>query len=98
MRIYQGQLSKSCHIQERKLIYISSLRPKEIALLSAPPPGEDDLAEFYTRFEGVKDFHRRHQGINARQFLHEIDELVRSDGLQTVQVDENGQEVVIDRM
>lgn len=64
--------------------------------MSAPPAGQDDLAEFYTRFEKVKDFHQKNQGINARQFLSEIDELVRSDGLQTIHVEGEDEPVVID--
>jgi splicing factor 3A subunit 3 len=74
-----------------------SLRPREIALLSAPPPGQDDLAEFYVRFEKIKSFHTKNQGINARQFLTEIDELVRSDGIQTIQVEDEEEPIIIDR-
>jgi splicing factor 3A subunit 3 len=73
------------------------LRPRELALLSAPPAGQDDLAEFYVRFEKIKDFHKKNQGINARQFLSEIDELVRNDGIQTIQVEDEEEPIVIDR-
>ncbi|GFZ42563.1 hypothetical protein JCM24511_00279 [Saitozyma sp. JCM 24511] len=72
------------------------LRPRELALLSAPPAGQDDLAEFYVRFEKIKDFHKKNQGINARQFLSEIDELVRNDGIQTIQVEDEEEPIVID--
>ena len=72
------------------------LRPRELALLSAPAPGEDDLAEFYVRFNKVKDFHRQNTNINARTFLNEIDELVRSDGLQTVYVEDEEEPIIID--
>lgn len=75
---------------------LPGLRPNELALLSAPPPGQDDLAEFYTRFEKVKDFHRKNTGINARQFLTEIDELVRSDGIQKIQVEGEEEPIVVD--
>jgi splicing factor 3A subunit 3 len=64
--------------------------------LSAPAPGDDDLAEFYIRFNKVKDFHRQNTNINARTFLNEIDELVRSDGLQTVYVEDEEEPIVID--
>ena len=56
----------------------------------------DDLDEFYVRFEKIKDFHRKNQGINARAFLNELEELVKGDGLQTVQADENEEPVIID--
>ncbi|KAK4683934.1 splicing factor 3A subunit 3, partial [Tremellales sp. Uapishka_1] len=75
---------------------LPGLRPKELSLLSAPPPGQDDLAEFYRRFEGVKDFHRRNPGINARQFLNELDDLVKSDGLQSIHVEDEEEALTID--
>lgn len=86
-----------------ELVLMTRLRPTELALLSAPPAGEgvDELAEFYTRFEKIKDFHKKNQNINAREFLNEIDELVHSDGLETIQVEdpESGliETTVIDR-
>ena len=73
------------------------LRPVELSLLSAPPPGEDDLAEFYVRFEKIKDFHHRNPGINARQFVSELDELVRGDGMQVFMVEGEDEPTVIDR-
>ena len=88
------QLRKDLVLQYEDL---PGLRPRELALLSAAPPGEDDLGEFYVRFEKVKDFHRKNQGLNARQFINELDELVTSDGLQTVQVDENDEPLIVDR-
>jgi len=83
-------------IKLNRLFDSSRLRPGELSLLSAAPPGEDDLGEFYVRFEKVKDFHRKNQGINARQFLNELDELVKGDGLQTVQVEDEDEPVIID--
>lgn len=73
------------------------LRPRELALLSAPAPGEDDLAEFYTRFNKIKDFHSRNAGINARQFINELDELVKGDGVQVIQVEGEEEPTVVDR-
>ncbi|TXT12875.1 hypothetical protein VHUM_01276 [Vanrija humicola] len=75
---------------------LPGLRPTELALLSAPPAGEDELGEFYKRFEAVKAFHTNNTNINARQFLHEIDELVRSDGLETVYVEDEEEPIIID--
>jgi splicing factor 3A subunit 3 len=78
---------------------LPGLRPKELALLSASGTGsgQDDLQEFYKRFEKVKDFHRKNPGMNARQFINELDDLVRSDGLQSVQVDDDEEAIVVDR-
>lgn len=75
------------------------LRPTELALLSAPAPGEgvDELAEFYTRFEKVKDFHRKNNNLNARALINEIDEMVHSDGLHAVEVEGEEEPVVTDR-
>ena len=72
------------------------LRPRELSLLSSAQPGEDDLGEFYVRFEKIKDFHRKNQGINARQFLNELDELVKGDGMQTLKVEEEDEPIIID--
>jgi splicing factor 3A subunit 3 len=55
------------------------------------------LAEFYKRFEGVKDFHRRNKGINTRQFLNDLDELVKGDGLQVIQVEEDEEPMIVER-
>jgi splicing factor 3A subunit 3 len=75
---------------------LPGLRPRELALLSAPPPGEDDLAEFYVRFSKVKDFHRRNTGINTRQFVNDLDEMVKGDGLQTIYVDEETEPMIVE--
>ncbi|WVN90747.1 uncharacterized protein L203_105990 [Cryptococcus depauperatus CBS 7841] len=75
---------------------IPGLRSKELALLSAPPPGQDELSEFYARFNEIKDFHNRNPGINARQFMNELDQLVKGDGVQVVQVEGDDEPVVID--
>ncbi|KAK8861591.1 hypothetical protein IAR55_002414 [Kwoniella newhampshirensis] len=75
---------------------VPGLRPKELALLSAPAPGEDDLAEFYSRYHSIKHFHLKHPGINARQFVHELEELVKGDGVQTIQVEGEAQPTIID--
>ncbi|BEI85280.1 hypothetical protein CcaverHIS002_0506810 [Cutaneotrichosporon cavernicola] len=74
------------------------LRPTELAALSAPPPGEgvDELAEFYTRFEKVKDFHRKNTGLNARALIASIDDMVDSDGLQVIEVEGEEEPVIID--
>lgn len=74
-----------------------------MALLSAPPASEgvDELAEFYSRFEKIKDFHRKNQNLNARELVNEIDELVNSDGLEKVTVEDPDEQrtetIVIDR-
>jgi hypothetical protein len=70
-----------------------------LSLLSAPAvgSGQDDLEEFYRRFSKVKDFHRKNTGINARQLIMELDDLVRSDGLQSFQGEEEEDALVIDR-
>ena len=73
------------------------LRPKEIQLLSQPPAGEDELAEFYKRFEGVKDFHARNRNINTRQFINDLDELVKGDGLQIIPVEDDDEPMIIER-
>lgn len=75
---------------------LPGLRPKELQLLSAPPPGEDDLAEFYVRFSKVKDFHRRNTNINTRQFVNDLDEMVKGDGLQTVYVEDEEEPMIIE--
>ena len=64
--------------------------------MSAPPAGQDDLAEFYTRFEKIKDFHHKNPGINARQFINELDELVKSDGITVVQTEEDEEPIMVD--
>lgn len=73
------------------------LRPQELQLLSQPPAGEDELAEFHKRFEGVKEFHSRNKNINTRQFINDLDELVKGDGLQVVQVEEDEEPMIIER-
>lgn len=93
MRIYQGALIFTFPGSQ---VDGYSLRPKELGLLSAPPGGGDDLAEFYIRFEKIKDFHRKNQNINSRQFVNELDELVRGDGVQTMQLDPDEDPVIID--
>lgn len=74
------------------------LRPIELAALSAPPGGEgvDELAEFYSRFEKVKDFHRKNTGLNARELIMAIDDMVHSDGVQTIEVEGEDEAVEID--
>jgi hypothetical protein len=66
-------------------------------LLSQPPAGDDELGEFYRRFEGVKDFHRRNKGINTRQFVNDLDELVKGDGLQVIQVEDDEEPMIVER-
>ena len=77
-------------------MHLFRLRPQELELLSAPAAGQDDLAEFYVRFEKIKDFHRKNPGINSRQFVNELNDLVKNDGLQTMQVEDEEEAVVID--
>ena len=84
-------ISAQCALSDRR-----SLRPRELSLLSSASPGQDDLAEFYIRFEKIKDFHRKNQGLNARQFLNELDELVKGDGMQTLQVEDEDEPIIID--
>jgi hypothetical protein len=69
-------------------------------LLSAPAPGsgQDDLAEFYVRFNKIKDHHSRHPDVDVdlRTFMAELRNLVESDGLQRMPV-EGGEDEIIDR-
>lgn len=77
---------------------IPGLRPVELQALTAPPKGKgDELAEFYSRFEKIKDFHKRNTNINARQLINEIEEMVQSDGLQKVQVEGEEEPIIVDR-
>jgi hypothetical protein len=75
-----------------------SLRAAELASLSAPAPGSagDDLSEFYSRFEAVKQYHRDVPARNPKQFQIDLDEFVHGDGT-TVLVDDEGHETIIDR-
>nr|XP_019050393.1 splicing factor 3A subunit 3 [Kwoniella bestiolae CBS 10118]OCF29323.1 splicing factor 3A subunit 3 [Kwoniella bestiolae CBS 10118] len=75
---------------------LPGLRPKELELLSAPPPGEDDLAEFYVRYNKIKDFHQRNPGISSRQFITQVDELVKGDGVQSFTVEGDEEPTIID--
>ncbi|WVF65778.1 hypothetical protein IAT40_000512 [Kwoniella sp. CBS 6097] len=75
---------------------IPGLRPRELELLSAPPAGQDDLAEFYARYNKIKSFHQRNPGISSRQFVNELDELVKGDGVQTIQVEGDADPTIID--
>ncbi|WRT65712.1 uncharacterized protein IL334_002660 [Kwoniella shivajii] len=75
---------------------LPGLRPRELQLLSAPQAGEDDLAEFYTRYNKIKDFHQRNPGISSRQMISQVDELVKGDGIQTVHVEGDAEPTIID--
>ncbi|OCF31700.1 splicing factor 3A subunit 3 [Kwoniella heveanensis BCC8398] len=75
---------------------IPGLRPRELELLSAPPAGQDDLAEFYTRYNKIKSFHQRNPGISSRQFVNELDDLVKGDGVQSIQVDGDAEPTILD--
>ncbi|WWC68603.1 uncharacterized protein I206_102533 [Kwoniella pini CBS 10737] len=75
---------------------LPGLRPKELELLSAPAPGEDDLAEFYVRYNKIKDFHQRNPGINSRQFINQVDDLVKGDGIQSYTVEGDEEPTIID--
>lgn len=86
-----------------------SLRAAEIQALSVPASTgkgnpQDDLSEFYTRFDRINKVHADRQA-NAngagqepelRSFLRSLEELVASDGLEHVTL-EDGEEEVIDR-
>ncbi|KAJ9109723.1 hypothetical protein QFC19_001953 [Naganishia cerealis] len=85
-----------------------SLRAAEIDVLSVPAasnvPGgnpQDDLSEFYTRFNHIKKVHQDRQAAGntqepeLRTFLRSLEELVKSDGLERVTL-EDGEEEVID--
>jgi len=75
------------------------LRPLELAALTAPPGAKgqgDDLDEFYARFEGIKDFHRQHRNINPRDFINELDELVKGDGMQTIYAEGEDEPIIVD--
>ncbi|KAJ9128169.1 hypothetical protein QFC24_000461 [Naganishia onofrii] len=84
------------------------LRVAEIDVLSVPAsskaPGsnpQDDLSEFYTRFNHIKKVHQDRQAAGTTQepelrtFLRSLEELVKSDGLERV-ILEDGEEEVID--
>ncbi|WWC96929.1 hypothetical protein V866_003804 [Kwoniella sp. B9012] len=75
---------------------LPGLRPKELELLSAPAPGEDDLAEFYVRYNKIKDFHQRNPGISSRQFINQVDELVKGDGARSFTVKGDEDPTIID--
>lgn len=66
-------------------------------MLSAPTQNAaDDLSEFYTRFEKLKQFHRDTPARNPKQFEIDLDEYVHGDGT-TVFVDDEGHETIVDR-
>ena len=77
-----------------------SLRAQELLKISAPAtaPDQDDLEEFYTRFNKIKDHHSQHPDLDLdlRGFLSELKQLVDGDGLQRIQV-EGEEEEVVDR-
>jgi splicing factor 3A subunit 3 len=88
---------------------LDRLRVAEIDVLSVPAsskaPGsnpQDDLSEFYTRFNHIKKVHQDRQAAGTTQepelrtFLRSLEELVKSDGLERV-ILEDGEEEVIDR-
>ncbi|OCF75015.1 splicing factor 3A subunit 3 [Kwoniella mangroviensis CBS 8886] len=75
---------------------LPGLRPKELELLSAPAPGEDDLAEFYVRYNKIKDFHQRNPGMSSRQFINQVDDLVKGDGIQSFTVEGDEEPTIID--
>lgn len=77
---------------------IPGLRPTELQALTAPAKGEgDELAEFYSRFEKIKDFHRKNTNINARQLINEIEDMVNSDGLEKIEVEGEEEPMIVDR-
>lgn len=79
------------------------LRATELAAISTPAEKGDELKEFYTRLNKIKQYHAataasgRNQGIpESKAFVNMIRDLVESDGLERRQT-EDGEEVVIDR-
>ena len=66
-------------------------------MLSVPATAGDPLEEFYIRFSKVKDFHRKNPGVSGRQFILELEELVKGDGMQIVRVEGEEEPVVLDR-
>ena len=90
------------------LFPIDSLRAAEIEALSVPASTgkgnpQDDLSEFYSRFNRINRVHADRQASGAagqepelRGFLRSLEELVASDGLERVTL-EDGEEEVIDR-
>lgn len=82
------------------ILHAYSLRAQELQKISAPAaaPGQDDLVEFYTRFNKIKDHHSQHPDLDLdlRGFLSELKQLVDGDGLQRIQV-EGEEEEVVDR-
>ena len=87
---------------------IHSLRAAEIEALSVPASTgkgnpQDDLSEFYGRFNRINRVHADRQagGVatqepELRGFLRDLEELVASDGLERVTL-EDGEEEVVDR-
>lgn len=78
----------------------AGLRPVELSLLSAQSGAgatdDNQLAEFYSRFEKIKDFHHKNTNINARELITAIDEMVKDDGIHRYTVeDEEGREVTV---
>ncbi len=82
------------------ILHVFRLRAQELQKISAPPaaPGQDDLIEFYARFNKIKDHHSQHPDLELelRGFLSELKQLVDGDGLQRIQV-EGEEEEVVDR-
>jgi splicing factor 3A subunit 3 len=104
VRQYEDEPGYVCWNPSRRIarsnfLLIASLRPVELAALTAPPGAKgqgDDLDEFYARFEKIKDFHRQHRNINSRAFINELEELVKGDGMETVYVDDEQEPIIVD--
>ncbi len=82
-----------------ELLY--SVRAQEVAALSATSDGQDsdDLAEFYQRFNKIKDYHARNPTADQdlRAFAAELQSMVESDGLQRTRIEGEEEDEVIDR-
>ncbi|KAJ9110175.1 hypothetical protein QFC20_003027 [Naganishia adeliensis] len=85
---------------------VEGLRAAEIAALSVPASNaggnpQNDLTEFYTRFDRINKVYQERQATGSsqepelRSFLRSLDEIVKSDGLEHIAL-EDGEEEVVD--
>ncbi|KAI5454490.1 Pre-mRNA-splicing factor sap61 [Naganishia albida] len=82
------------------------LRAAEIAALSVPASSanggnpQNDLTEFYARFDRINKVHQDRQASGTgqepelRSFLRSLEELVKSDGLEHITLDDGEEEVI----
>lgn len=99
--------SSLCSVIQLISFGLVSLRAAEIAALSVPASNaggnpQNDLTEFYTRFDRINKVYQERQAIGSsqepelRSFLRSLDEIVKSDGLEHITL-EDGEEEVVDR-